>query len=73
MSATLNAQVFADYFRQFDPYLAEIPGRAHPVQAFYLEDALALTGLRVDARDECAVGSFRSKQASRGSQPKSAS
>ena len=59
-------------FRQFDPYLAEIPGRAHPVQAFYLEDALALTGLRVDARDECAVGSFRSKQASRGSQPKSA-
>ena len=72
MSATLNAQVFADYFQQFNPYLAEIPGRAHPVQAFYLEDALALTGLRVDARDECAVGSFRSKQASRGSQPKSA-
>lgn len=68
MSATLNASVFADYFRAFDPYLAEIPGRAHPVQAFFLEDALALTGLRVDARDECAVGSFRSKRNSRSSQ-----
>ena len=55
MSATLNAQVFADYFQQFNPYLAEIPGRAHPVQAFYLEDALALTGLRVDAREEATT------------------
>lgn len=71
MSATLNASVFADYFRAFDPYLAEIPGRAHPVQAFFLEDALALTGLRVDARDECAVGSFRSKRNSRSSQKSS--
>ena len=65
MSATLNAKVFADYFKKFDPHVASIPGRAHPVQAFFLEDALALTRLKVDARSECAYGGFKSKQASR--------
>lgn len=38
MSATLNADVFADYFGNC-PVL-NIPGRTFPVQEFYLEDAL---------------------------------
>ncbi|KAH8073275.1 hypothetical protein JL721_3262 [Aureococcus anophagefferens] len=66
MSATLNASLFATYFKEFSPFVATIPGRAHPVEAFFLEDALALTRLKIDARHECAVGSFKSKQASRG-------
>ncbi len=38
MSATLNAALFAGYFRGCP--VVEIPGRAHPVTALYLEDAL---------------------------------
>ncbi|KAG5188233.1 hypothetical protein JKP88DRAFT_267647 [Tribonema minus] len=48
MSATLNAQVFSDYFDNA-PVL-EIPGRTHPVTPFYLEDVLERTGYTVDPR-----------------------
>ena len=69
MSATLNAQLFAKYFKAFDPFVATVPGRAHPVKAFFLEDALELTRLRIDARHECAVGGFKSKQATKRGEP----
>lgn len=45
MSATLNAPMFADYFGGCP--VVSIPGRAHPVTAFYLEDALEQTGMCV--------------------------
>lgn len=44
MSATLNAEHFSNYFKAFDPALLEIPGRAHPVTPYFLEDALELAG-----------------------------
>lgn len=68
MSATLNARTFADYFKGFShatvgaealgkarPPLVEIPGRAHPVEAFYLEHVLEITGYKVDERGEYAL------------------
>ena len=42
MSATLNAALFAGYFGGCP--VVEIPGRAHPVTALFLEDALQHTG-----------------------------
>ncbi|CAM9733911.1 unnamed protein product [Chrysoparadoxa australica] len=52
MSATLNAKMFRDYFGGAP--IVEIPGRAHPVDSFYLEDALQLTGYRVNPRGDYA-------------------
>ncbi|CAH0755147.1 unnamed protein product [Diatraea saccharalis] len=41
MSATLNAELFSDYFNNI-PVL-EIPGRTFPVEQFFLEDIMELT------------------------------
>ncbi|XP_038612023.1 putative ATP-dependent RNA helicase DHX57 [Tachyglossus aculeatus] len=41
MSATLNAELFSEYFN-FCPVI-NIPGRTFPVDQFFLEDALAVT------------------------------
>ncbi|ELW63977.1 Putative ATP-dependent RNA helicase DHX57 [Tupaia chinensis] len=41
MSATLNAELFSEYFN-FCPVIT-IPGRTFPVDQFFLEDAIALT------------------------------
>lgn len=38
MSATLNAQLFSDYFGGCP--IIEIPGRAFPVTVFHLEDVI---------------------------------
>ncbi|CAN0094368.1 unnamed protein product [Heterosigma akashiwo] len=57
MSATLNAGTFARYFHRAGVPavpVVEIPGRAHPVQALYLEDVLERTGYEVDPRGEYA-------------------
>eukprot|EP00667_Euglena_gracilis_P000506 EG_transcript_505 len=73
MSATLQANVFAEYFA---PVLAQdrqraaagagttlsVPntvhfeGRTYPVRDFYLEDALAWTGYRLDGKGNCVPG-----------------
>ncbi|CAM9373169.1 unnamed protein product, partial [Hapterophycus canaliculatus] len=45
MSATLNADLFSDYFNQA-PKL-NIPGYTFPVEEFYLEDTLELTGTQI--------------------------
>ncbi|CAN0413283.1 unnamed protein product, partial [Scytosiphon promiscuus] len=46
MSATLNADMFSDFFGGAP--VVEIPGRAHPVTPFFLEDVLERTGYMVD-------------------------
>ena len=40
MSATLNAGLFAEYFRKFKTVVIDIPGRTFPVERFYLEDTV---------------------------------
>eukprot|EP00940_MAST-03C_sp_MAST-3C-sp2_P001817 g1817.t1 len=60
MSATLNAELFADYFGGCPTM--DIPGRAFPVQAFYLEDALELTGHLIRPGDDCAKRETRDKK-----------
>lgn len=52
MSATLNADMFAEYFNGC-PTL-DIPGRTFPVTTYYLEDALEHTGYRIEPGSECA-------------------
>jgi len=46
MSATLNAQLFSDYFstKTIKTPILEIPGFTYPVQEFFLEDLLEKTG-----------------------------
>ncbi len=50
MSATLNAALFAGYFNGCP--VVEIPGRAHPVTALFLEDALQCTGYLIEESSE---------------------
>ncbi|XP_057836975.1 DExH-box ATP-dependent RNA helicase DExH1 isoform X1 [Cryptomeria japonica] len=50
MSATVEAELFASYFKQklgADTAIVNIPGYTFPVQDFYLEDVLELTGYNV--------------------------
>lgn len=42
MSATLNATAFSDYFGGCP--IVHVPGFTHPVQAYFLEDAVQATG-----------------------------
>jgi|TARA_B110000977_G_scaffold22895_1_gene27555 ATP-dependent RNA helicase DHX36 len=60
MSATVDADLFANYFGQVVPGkigLLEIPGRTFPVAEYRLEDALEATGYVVDPDGEYALGS----------------
>lgn len=41
MSATIDTTLFSRYFN--DCPVIEIPGRAHPVQQYFLEDCIELT------------------------------
>ena len=48
MSATLNADTFAEFFQQpsyAPPPNVHIPGFTYPVDTFHLEDALEFTGI----------------------------
>ncbi|XP_035741323.1 ATP-dependent DNA/RNA helicase DHX36-like isoform X3 [Vespa mandarinia] len=45
MSATLNSERFSDYYN--DCPIIHIPGFTYPVEEFYLEDVLLLTGFRL--------------------------
>ena len=55
MSATLNAELFAEYFDNA-PVL-EIPGRTFPVQSYFLEDALQHTKYRVSPSNDAYLDS----------------
>ncbi|XP_045616540.1 ATP-dependent RNA helicase A isoform X2 [Procambarus clarkii] len=41
MSATIDISLFSEYFA--NPFLIEVPGRAFPVQEYFLEDCIELT------------------------------
>lgn len=53
MSATLDAASFKDYFASqgLDVGLVEIPGRTYPVEDFYLDDIVSMTGFRAKGDD----------------------
>ena len=53
MSATLNADLFYNYFAEDGCSAMSIPGRAFPVETLFLEDALTHTGVVVDASSDC--------------------
>ncbi|XP_065345049.1 putative ATP-dependent RNA helicase DHX57 [Cloeon dipterum] len=52
MSATLNADLFSQYFGQVP--VIEIPGRTFPVEQLFLEDTLAKIGYTVDEHSQYA-------------------
>jgi ATP-dependent RNA helicase DHX57 len=74
MSATLNADLFIDYFRNNDESsndsiscaLISIPGRAFPVNDFYLEDVLEQTGFEIDAGSDYAIKSSSKSSSKQG-------
>ncbi|KAL4579620.1 hypothetical protein LXL04_015774 [Taraxacum kok-saghyz] len=45
MSATLNAELFSNYFQEAP--MIHIPGFTHPVRAHFLEDILEITGYKL--------------------------
>ena len=53
MSATLNADAFAEYFGGCA--VISIPGRAHPVTEYRLEDVLKLTEYEVEEGSDYAL------------------
>lgn len=62
MSATLEAGVFKDYFSSFSTASIEIQGRTYPVEDYYLDDIIRLTGFdtgsrKVEVSDEDDVNS----------------
>lgn len=60
MSATVDADLFIEYFKQKVPGdigAIEIPGRTFPVAEYRLEDAIEATGYVVDPDGEYAIGS----------------
>ena len=68
MSATVNANIFANYFGGCEE--VEIPGRAFPVKEYRLEDVLQQTGYEIQEGSEYAVKS--SNRSSSGRPSKSA-
>ena len=62
MSATLDAGVFADYFKSLGAVgMIEISGRTYPVEDYYLDDVIRMTGRdrsggRVNENDEDTQG-----------------
>jgi HrpA-like RNA helicase len=44
MSATLQTNELTDYFAEFNPAQVKVEGRTFPVQEFFLEDVLTMTG-----------------------------
>ena len=53
MSATLNAATFSTYFEGCPT--VSIPGRAHPVKEFRLEDVLQATGYEIQDGSDYAI------------------
>lgn len=50
MSATLDASVFENYFSGFSTARIEIRGRTYPVEDYYLDDVIRLTGFKTGSR-----------------------
>ena len=56
MSATLNANLFSNYFGSVP--VIDIPGRTFPVEQIFLEDLLESTGYCLEARSQYAKVCF---------------
>ena len=54
MSATLNADVFTNYFATQGSATIDIPGRAFPVRSLYMEDIIEATRYELDDKSEYA-------------------
>lgn len=54
MSATLNAMLFAEYFRDFATVVIDIPGRTFPVNRMYLEHAIEVCKYTLDPQSDMA-------------------
>lgn len=52
MSATLDADVFGNYFSAMSVAKIEIQGRTFPIQDYYLDDVIRLTGFSAGSRRE---------------------
>lgn len=50
MSATLDADIFDEYFSSFSTARIEIQGRTYPVEDYYLDDVIRLTGFNTGSR-----------------------
>lgn len=50
MSATLDAGIFEEYFSSFTTARIEIQGRTYPVEDYYLDDVIRLTGFNAGSR-----------------------
>ena len=50
MSATLDASIFEKYFCGFSTAKIEIRGRTYPVEDYYLDDVIRLTGFNMGSR-----------------------
>ena len=50
MSATLDAEVFKKYFSSFSIASVNIEGRTYPVEEYYLDDIIRLTGFNTGSR-----------------------
>ena len=48
MSATLNSELFKEYFHDLNPPVIEIPGRTFPVQQFFLEEIIDMTNYAME-------------------------
>lgn len=64
MSATVEAELFASYFKeklQNDISIVDIPGFTFPVQELYLEDVLELTGYKISRNSPYTIKNRGSK------------
>lgn len=64
MSATINAELFSDYFGGAP--MAHIPGFTYPVKQHFLEDVLEMTGHVIYGEDERKGSSGPAKNAISG-------
>jgi ATP-dependent RNA helicase DHX57 len=63
MSATLDADIFEQYFRSVGPVARiEIQGRTHPVQDYYLDDVIRITGFNGHTEEEDVEDEENQKQ-----------
>ena len=51
MSATLDADVFDEYFSSFSTARIEIQGRTYPVKDYYLDDIIRMTGFNTGSHN----------------------
>jgi len=69
MSATLNSQAFAEYFKDVRAGVSQIPGRTFPVKDHFLEDILQVTEYQPNPGTEYFKRAPRRKDADSSNRP----